>query len=65
MARLPKYNNDQNELVEVSMGRREMTSMSHHVVDSGIASTLKEVLPGLGFEMIEEAVEDVVIEDID
>ena len=65
LARLPKHNNDQNELVEVSMGRREMTSMSHHVVDSGIAATLKEVLPGLGFEMIEEAVEDVVIEDID
>jgi|GEM_PF-2228492 len=46
------------------MGRREMTGMSHHVIDSGIAATLKEVLPGLGFEMIEEAVEDVVIEDI-
>ncbi len=64
LARLPKYNNDQNELVEVSVGRRELTSMSHHVIDSGIAATLKEVLPGLGFEMIEEAVEDVVIEDI-
>ncbi|WP_167319399.1 hypothetical protein [Marinobacter algicola] len=65
LARLPKYNNDQNELVEVSMGRREITGMSHHVFDSGIAATLKEVLPGLGFEMIEDAVEDVIIEGVE
>lgn len=58
----PKVANSLREVVSVSTGLGELSSMNDRVVDSGILATLKTVLPELGYELVKDAVEDVVIE---
>jgi hypothetical protein len=36
--------------------------MNEVVVDSGINSTIKTVLPGLGFKLVEEALEEFILD---
>ncbi len=39
-----------------------LVDMNHHVVDSGVLSTLREVLPQLGYDLAKDALEEVVVE---
>ena len=58
----PKVSRSLQGVLPVSTGTGELRDMDKRVVDSGILSTLKAVLPELGYDMIKDAAEDIVVE---